>query len=290
MDGKIQARTNLCRALLILVLSAIAFAVPIDSAGEKTFGKNRDVPYVPTSSHIIESMLSVANVTGEDFVIDLGCGDGRIVIAAAKLGARGLGIDIDPERIDESNKNARQERVSDRVNFLKQDLFKTDISRATVLTMYLLPSVNMKLRPRLLRELKPGTRIVSHDFDLEDWEPDKKMPNIFFWIVPANISGRWRMMMNGGTDAEMTLELEQKFQKVKGRMLLGQNVYALEDVILEGGRLEFTVQPPDRARPVRWTCSFSGDAVHGKMESAGLPGNITITGQREPGTGKEIDA
>ena len=142
-------------------------------------------------------MLRLAEVGRDDFVIDLGSGDGRVVIAAAaKFGARGVGVDLDPERIAEADYNASVAGVADRVEFQRQDLFKFDISRASVVTMYLLPSVNMKLRPRLLAELKPGTRIVSHDFELGDWKPDARSTvrkNVFLWIVPANVEGRWRV-------------------------------------------------------------------------------------------------
>jgi SAM-dependent methyltransferase len=153
-----------------------------------------EVPYVPTPHRVVEEMLRLANVGKNDVVYDLGCGDGRIVIAAAqKFGARGVGVDIDPERIKESNANAHQAGVSDRVRFLQQDLFETDLSEATVVTLYLLPEVNLRLRPKLLRELKPGTRIVSHNYDMGDWEPERvvELPGtdqdhiIYYWVVPA---------------------------------------------------------------------------------------------------------
>jgi ribosomal protein L11 methylase PrmA len=151
------------------------------------------VHYVPTPEEVVEEMLRLANVGKNDVIYDLGCGDGRIVITAAKkYGARGIGIDIDPERIKESNENARQAGVADRVKFLQQDLFQTDFSEATVVTLYLLPALNLKLRPKLL-ELKPGTRIVSHAFDMGDWKPEKvvNVPGdehertVYFWVVPA---------------------------------------------------------------------------------------------------------
>jgi SAM-dependent methyltransferase len=153
-----------------------------------------EVPYVPTPEKVVEEMLRLANVGKGDVVYDLGCGDGRIVITAAlKYGARGVGVDIDPERIKESNENARKAGVADRVKFLQQDLFETDFREATVVTLYLLPDVNLRLRPKLLRELKPGTRIVSHAFDMGDWKPEKvvKVPGedrertIYFWVTPA---------------------------------------------------------------------------------------------------------
>jgi SAM-dependent methyltransferase len=149
----------------------------------------RDVPYVPTSEAVVEEMLELAGVGPGDVVYDLGCGDGRIVIAAAKKhGARGVGIDIDPKRIAEARQNARKEGVAGKVEFRENDLFQADIGDATVVTLYLLSSVNLKLRPKLLKELKPGTRIVSHAFDMGDWQPAETRQvgatTIYYWIVP----------------------------------------------------------------------------------------------------------
>jgi SAM-dependent methyltransferase len=149
-----------------------------------------DVIYVPTPRAVIDAMLRIAKVQADDVIYDLGCGDGRIVITAAQeYGARGIGIDIDPQRIREANENARQAGVTDRVRFLNEDLFEADISQATVVTLYLLESLNEKLRPKLLRELRPGTRIVSHDFKMGDWEPEQAIEmnghRVYFWTVPA---------------------------------------------------------------------------------------------------------
>lgn len=148
-----------------------------------------DVIFVPTPEAVVDAMLKVANVTKNDVVYDLGCGDGRIVITAAqKFGARGTGIDIDPERIKESKANAQRAGVTDRVRFLQTDLFTTDISEATVVTLYLLPSLNVKLMPKLMKELKPGTRIVSHAFDMGDWKPEQELSvegrKVYFWTIP----------------------------------------------------------------------------------------------------------
>ncbi|HWS56000.1 MAG TPA: class I SAM-dependent methyltransferase [Pyrinomonadaceae bacterium] len=149
----------------------------------------KDVPYVPTPEAVVDEMLKMAAVTKDDVVYDLGCGDGRIVVTAAKrYGARGVGIDIDPQRIAESNANAQQAGVTSRVEFKVQDLFEADLKEATVVTLYLLPSINMKLRPKLFAELKPGTRVVSHAFDMGDWKPDKTTTvdgrPIYFWVIP----------------------------------------------------------------------------------------------------------
>lgn len=147
-----------------------------------------DVIFVPTREAVVEAMLKAARVSATDVVYDLGCGDGRIVIAAAKLGARGVGIDIDPVRISEANENAQKAGVTGKVQFRQQDLFEADISEASVVTLYLLPSLNVKLKPRLLAQLKPGTRIVSHDFDMGDWQPEETISvdgkTVYLWTVP----------------------------------------------------------------------------------------------------------
>jgi len=150
---------------------------------------NLDVPYVPTPPEVVDAMLSLANVKSGDIVYDLGCGDGRVVVTAAKeKGARGVGIDIDQERIDEATENAEKAGVADRVEFRRQDLFKADIHDATVVALYLLPAINLKLRPKLWRDLKPGTRVVSHSFDMGDWKPEKQIEVngdvIYFWTIP----------------------------------------------------------------------------------------------------------
>jgi SAM-dependent methyltransferase len=150
-----------------------------------------DVIYVPTRQSVVDAMLKVANVKAGDVVYDLGCGDGRIPVAAAKLGARAVCIDIDPRRIAEANENVKKNGVADRVRVLNQDLFTTDISEASVVTLYLLPSLNVKLRPTLWKTLKPGTRIVSHDFDMGDWKPEQTLnvdgATIYYWTITPDL-------------------------------------------------------------------------------------------------------
>ena len=167
----------LTRALLLF---AAALLVPAALA--------RDVPYVPTPEPVVDKMLELAQVGPKDVVYDLGSGDGRIVIAAAKKGARGVGIDIDPERIREAKRNASRAGVADRVEFREGNLFKADIRDATVVTLYLLTGVNRQLRPKLLGELKPGTRVVSHAFDMGDWQPVATervgSSTVYYWVVP----------------------------------------------------------------------------------------------------------
>lgn len=156
------------------------------------FQRKPDIGYIPTSQEVVEAMLTLAEVTCDDILYDLGSGDGRVVIAAAqKFGTRGVGIDIDPERIREANENASQAGVIDRVEFRQQDLFESDFSEASVVIVYLLPHLNLRLRPELVSQLKPGTRVVSHDFDMGDWKPKKVMQiqtpeesTLYYWEIP----------------------------------------------------------------------------------------------------------
>jgi ribosomal protein L11 methylase PrmA len=180
--------TTLAAALFVVGLTQIT---PLAQAQAPL--RTPDVIYVPTPQTVVDAMLKMANVTKNDVVYDLGCGDGRIVITAAKqFGARGVGIDIDPQRIKESNENAATAGVTDKVKFSNSDIFaeSTNLSEATVVTLYLLPSLNVKLIPKLKRELKPGTRIVSNSFDMGEWEPEKTMEvdgrMIYFWTIPKS--------------------------------------------------------------------------------------------------------
>jgi ribosomal protein L11 methylase PrmA len=183
---------KICKFLLTLLVASLLVVVQAQEQQKKKL----DVPYVPTPQSIVDEMLSLAAVTRNDVVYDLGCGDGRIVITAAKkYGARGVGVDIDPERIKEANANAKQAGVSDRVKFLEQDLFQTDFKEASVVTLYLLPAINLRLRPKLLSELKSGTRVVSHAFDMGDWKPDKTVGvdedhTIYLWTIPEKKANR----------------------------------------------------------------------------------------------------
>jgi 2-polyprenyl-3-methyl-5-hydroxy-6-metoxy-1,4-benzoquinol methylase len=178
-----------------LLVSLLGLQVSLVFAQEKKL-RDPDVIFVPTPQNVVEAMLKLANVHKGDVVYDLGCGDGRMVITAAKqFGARGVGIDINPERIHESEENAKQAGVlGTRVTFRNEDLFEANIREATVVTLYLLQSLNVKLRPKLWKDLRPGTRVVSHTFDMGDWKPDKEMEvegrKIYFWTIPANRAGQ----------------------------------------------------------------------------------------------------
>jgi SAM-dependent methyltransferase len=172
-----------------IVVSTALIAELLLAQNEATKPK-LDVPYVPTPPDVVKAMLKLADVKPSDVIYDLGCGDGRIAIAAAKeFGARAVGIDIDPKRISEARENANSAGVADRVKFMLGNLFGADVHDATVVTLYLLPTVNLQLKPKLLRDLKPGTRIVSHRFDMGDWKPDKEATvdgrSIYFWVIPS---------------------------------------------------------------------------------------------------------
>jgi SAM-dependent methyltransferase len=184
LTGMPGTTMGMLRSLAIFAGLGMALA-----AEAQTAPRTPDVAFVPTPEDVVAGMLRLANVKRDDVVYDLGSGDGRIVIAAAKgYGARGVGIDIDPERVEEAYRNARAARVADRVRFLNQDLFESDISEATVVTLYLLPRLNLRLRPKLLAELKPGTRVVSHGFDMGDWRPERTAKigstTIYLWTIP----------------------------------------------------------------------------------------------------------
>lgn len=236
-----------------------------------------DVPFVPTPYVVIEEMLRLAKVTPQDFVMDLGSGDGRVLITAAKkFGARGIGVDLDGDLVAESMEAAAVAGVTDRVKFLQQDLFKTDISQATVITMYLLPGVMMRLRPALLN-LKPGTRLVSHDFRLEDWNPDvitQIRKNTFLWIVPAKVAGKWDVKFtlpdadSSAIAHAITLELRQKFQEVDGFARYDGRHAQVWEPRLSGDQLSFVIVD-DRDRENEASLYFegrvSGDVIEGRV-------------------------
>ncbi len=212
-----------------------------------------DVPYVPTPPAVVEAMLDLAEVGPDDYVIDLGSGDGRIAIAAAGRGARALGVDIDPARVAEANLAAGVAGVQGRVQFRRQDIFETPIGAASVITIYLLPAINLRLRPRLLTELRPGTRIVSHAFGIGDWPPDGHRVidgrNVFLWIVPATVEGRWELV--DGDSRRATLVLEQRFQTVTGTLTAPGRVAALRGATLRGVHFSFTVDTAEGPRTYR---------------------------------------
>jgi len=234
---------------LVLICFFIFSAETIAQSWEEQY--QYIVPFVPTSHERVEQMLRIANVNEDDIVYDLGCGDGHIVITAAKeFGAKGVGIDINPVRISKSKENAIKEGVTDKVRFIKQDLFEANISDATVVTLYLTKLVNFKLRPKLLRELKPGTRIVSNYFDMGEWKPDQpeisdiySNYSIYFWVVPANVSGTWEWTLSAGTEKRhYTLHLYQRFQEVNGNLTAEELNIPVNNITIRGDRLQFTTE------------------------------------------------
>jgi precorrin-6B methylase 2 len=203
--------------------------------------EGKDVIWVPTPEGLVTAMLDMAKLTPNDYVIDLGSGDGRIVIAAAKRGARALGVEYNPDMVELSQSNALKEGVSGKASFMQADIFETDFSQATVLTLYLLPSLNMKLRPKIL-DMRPGTRVVSHAFNMEDWEADQTASvedrNAYLWIVPAKVEGSWTWH-TATSIAELTLR--QTFQKIEGSLKMGGRELPLKNAKLEGDQISFSV-------------------------------------------------
>ena len=261
------------------------------------------VPYVPTPEEVVEAMLAMAEVSKDDVLYDLGCGDGRIVITGAKkYGSRGIGIDIDPQRIKECRENANKAGVNDQVEFFQADLFETDFSKATVVTLYLLTEFNLRLRPKLLQELRPGTRIVSHDYDMEKWEADKEalieddweIHAVYLWIIPANASGTWTWSMpTGSGNKEFTLNLEQSFQYVVGEAFENK---VLRPVSVTGGKiigntLAFTMeskQGKGRERLI-FQGSVLGHSIVGTVKTEGLENSRRWEAKRNPSSKVPLD-
>jgi SAM-dependent methyltransferase len=237
---------NTALALLLAAFStfAAAQAQKAPSAYEPESGQpGKDVVWVPTPQALVDKMLDMAKVTPKDFVMDLGSGDGRTVITAAKRGARALGVEYNPDMVELSKRNAGKEGVAGKASFIKADLFETDFSEASVITMFLLPAINMKLRPKILA-LKPGTRVVSNSFTMDDWQPDETATltpdtgctayycTAFFWIVPARVAGSYKI-----PQGELTLK--QQFQMLTGTLDTAGKTFVLEGKV-RGNDLTFT--------------------------------------------------
>jgi SAM-dependent methyltransferase len=234
----------------------------------------KDVPYVPTPQKTVEKMLALAEVSGEDLLYDLGCGDGRIVItAAARYGTRGIGVDIDPSLVRMSQENAARANVSHLVQFIQKDLFRIDFREASVVTLYLLQHINIQLRPKLLNDLRPGSRIVSHAFDMGEWQSDQmvngKFNRIYLWVVPANASGVWKWDNTSAEgDAEhFTIEIIQRFQEVTGTASSKGSPVPIEFGKIVGDTIHFTMM--SEAGPVRFEGKVQGHIIEGTFESAG---------------------
>lgn len=235
----------------------------------------KDVMWIPTELALAEKMLNLAQVTPQDYVIDLGSGDGRIVITAAKRGARALGIEYNPDLVALSKRNAAREGVGDKVRFIEADIFKSDFSQATVITMFLLPELNLQLRPTIL-DLKPGTRVVSNSFDMGEWQADQIVAvsraegcdtvycSAFLWIVPAKVAGIWKLPQG-------ELVLRQEFQVISGELGSGGEHLAVIDGRLLGDRIDF------RIGNTGYTGRVAGNMIEGTYTSGGGAGKWNAT-------------
>jgi SAM-dependent methyltransferase len=245
-----------------------------------------DVPFVPTPPAVVDAMLDLARLRPEDYVIDLGSGDGRIIIAAAKkYGARGFGVEIDQDLVAAARREARRLGVAERAQFLGENLFLTTLDRATVITMYLFPGLMLQLRPRLFEQLKPGARIVSHDFDMEPWQPDARVTvpvpdkpygppssEVYLWIIPANAAGAWQWRVGTGAAAvDYQAMLYQTFQMLEGGATIGGRPGRFQNGRMRGDEIRFMLTAELDGRPVshEFGGRVSGDEISGKAKLAG---------------------
>jgi hypothetical protein len=242
-----------------------------------------DVVYVPTPQIVVDDMLRMAKIGPNDYIIDLGSGDGRMVLTAVKqFGARGLGVDLSDDLLKESNRSASEQGIADRANFIKQNLFETDLSQATVISSYLLPEMNQKLRPKILN-LRPGTRVVAHDYHMGDWTPDEQRsltvpektvgtPGVsytFLWIVPARIGGRWQSQLASGTQSESwEFDFSQTFQMFDGVAKNGTQSIKLPTSKLKADQISFMffTKPGDNSTRHEFTGTVKGDAIDGTVK------------------------
>jgi hypothetical protein len=259
-----------CLTVLLCVLAAGVCAQPAKKDFEPQVGQEgKDVIWVPTPQGLIDKMLDMAKVTPADYVMDLGSGDGRTVIAAAKRGARATGIEYNPDMVELSKKSAEKAGVAEKATFMKADLFESDLSQATVITMYLLPTINLKLRPKIL-EMKPGTRVVSHAFTMDDWTADQTDSfdgrTAYLWIVPAKVEGTWQL-------AQGELTLTQSFQMLSGTFkTAGNTVLVVRNGKMYGDQISFA------AGNTEYTGRVSGNSMQGTTRGGTTgPWNATRT-------------
>jgi SAM-dependent methyltransferase len=241
-------RAALAALLLALAASALAQSPPGDTHKRKPYEPSigqpgKDVIWVPTPDKVVERMLEMAQTTPRDLVVDLGSGDGRIVIAAAqRFGARAMGVEFNPDMVALSRENVRKAGVADKVEIVQGDFFRVDFSKASVVALYLLPDLNIGVRRKILT-MRPGTRVVSHSFDMEEWEPDELSmldgKRAYFWVVPANVAGRWTLALDGSTTSQVDVGFEQKYQKLRGYVQLGGVLAGLRDARLRGAGIRF---------------------------------------------------
>lgn len=246
----------------------------------RVFAQAADVPYVATPMNVVEAMLELGSVGPEDYLIDLGSGDGRIVITAVKKrGARGLGVELDGALVSEARREAQRQGVAGRAEFRTENLFVTDLKAATVLTSYLFPRINMQLRPVIFEQLKPGSRVVSHEFDFGNWKPDAqvtvKVPNkpygppqsdVFLWVVPAKAAGRWEWRFTEEPGRAYSVSFEQTFQELRGTAAIGDRPARVESPRLRGEEVRFTLVGELDGKPLRreFVGRVAGDTIVGK--------------------------
>jgi SAM-dependent methyltransferase len=260
----------------LALASAAAALTPAIAESARQRAPRLDVSYEPTPQPAVELMLKLAKVGPDDVVIDLGSGDGRIPITAAKAhGAKGLGIDLDPRRIKEAQANAERAGVADKVAFMEADFFKADLGKATVVTLFLWPSINLRLRPRLMA-LAPGTRIVSHEHKMGDWQSDATMiskseewSDIYLWLVPANIGGTWRLDVDGRS---VDATIEQRFQRFRGSAVVDGRKQQLRNGRISGSQVSFELALPGQPKARRYTGRVTADgAIEGEGWQARRP-------------------
>jgi len=258
----LQGLRHAAPALVIAILSALPLLTPL-----RLSAATLDVPtpYIPSTRGNVDEMLRLAGVTSNDVVFDLGSGDGRIVIAAARdYGARGVGIDIDPVLVRESSENARRAGVGERTEFRHSDIFAVDLREATVVTMYLLSGLVAKLEPKLLAELKPGTRIVAHDYGFPKWQPDRKLQiskTYMLYVVPAKVAGGWRIEAPLTRGREFMLDLQQQYQAVRGGVRVQGGFLPAFEARLEGDKISFVLVDDDMN--YRFEGTARGDVMEG---------------------------
>jgi len=276
VNTRLRTARILCAALAVSLAGATAYAQQAPAESKEYVPQvgqsGKDVVWVPTPEALVERMLKLAGVGPKDYVIDLGSGDGRTVIAAAKIGARAMGIEYNPDMVALSVKNAEKAGLGDKVKFIKADIFETDFSQATVITMYLLPALNLKLRPKIL-DLRPGTRVVSHAFNMEDWQPDQTVTvegrDAFLWIVPAKVAGTWKLGVPAGSGEESwNVRLGQQFQVLSGRAQNGDKSFNLADARLRGANIRFAFVDGNGVKR-EFSGQVRGDRMEGTTQTQG---------------------